>query len=234
MNQAAGFHLIPTPLRPPGRGPALGWTISLLAHALAVAWIWHAWPARPPDTDTGPLKQFEVRLIPLVRETPQPRPKPAPAPVAATRVRPDRPIPARAARTPSPAPEPPAGSSSASAPAPDAPSNPAAPQAPADVAGDASSATDTPTVDLTVDLTSARAAARLIARENRKGLVALPERKTVVDPNADRHVVDPIEASRRIDCQTARSQSKNLLGNIIMLAVDLTKNAIDDSGCKWR
>jgi hypothetical protein len=230
MNQSVGLHLIPTPRRPPGRGPALGWAISLLVHALAVGWIWHGWPARPPDTDTGPLKQFEVRLIPLVRETPQARPEPAPAPAAPTRVRPGHPVPARAAHTPAPAP--PAASSSVSAPAPALPSNPAAPPAPGDVAGNA--ATETPGVDLTVDLTSARAAARLIARENRKGLVALPERKTVVDPNADRHVVDPIEASRRIDCQTARSQSTNLLGNIVMLAVDLTKNAIDDSGCKWR
>jgi hypothetical protein len=85
----------------------------------------------------------------------------------------------------------------------------------------------------TVDLAAARAAARRIAREDAKGLVALPKRKPVVDPNADHHVVDPLERARRVDCQTARAESTNLLANVVMLAVDMTKNAIDDSGCKW-
>jgi hypothetical protein len=222
MNQAASFHSIATFPPQTGRGPALGWGISLLVHALAVACLWHAWRSRPVDTDTGPVGAFEVRLIPLTRETPQERREPAAAPVPAARPRPEHALPARAAPRPAP---------------PATPSNPTAPEALPDTpaaAAAAGAATDTITDTPSVDLASARAAARMIARKNRKGLVALPERKTVVDPNADRHVVDPIEASRRIDCQTARSQSTNLLANVVMLAVDLTKNAIDDSGCKWR
>jgi hypothetical protein len=39
--------------------------------------------------------------------------------------------------------------------------------------------------------------------------------------------------ARRVDCQTARAQSTNLLANVVLLAVDMAKNAIDDSGCKW-
>jgi len=38
---------------------------------------------------------------------------------------------------------------------------------------------------------------------------------------------------RRVDCQKARAESTNLLANVIGLAVDLAKNAVDDSGCKW-
>jgi hypothetical protein len=55
----------------------------------------------------------------------------------------------------------------------------------------------------------------------------------VVDPNADHHVVDRLEGARRVNCESARAESANLLANVVMLAVDLTKNAIDDSGCKW-
>ena len=98
----------------------------------------------------------------------------------------------------------------------------------------ATSATSTPAAPPAVDIAAARAAARLIAREDGKGLVALPRRKPVVDPNADHHVVDPLERARRVDCQTARAESTNLLGNVLMLAKDLVANAIDDSGCKWR
>ena len=63
--------------------------------------------------------------------------------------------------------------------------------------------------------------------------VALPTRKPVVDANADHRVVDPLERARRIDCAKARAESTNLLANVVMLAVDLAKNAVDDSGCKW-
>jgi hypothetical protein len=45
--------------------------------------------------------------------------------------------------------------------------------------------------------------------------VALPDRKPVIDPNADHHVVDPLERARRVDCQTARAESTNLLANVI-------------------
>jgi len=194
------------------RSSALGWGISLLAHALAVAWLWHDLLPRRADTDTEPVKAIEVRLVPIAPAVPTPLPAPAPAPE-------------------------PASPRSRSAPArqPAASAVPAVPAVPTVAAPEpaseapAGSAPDGPTVDLA----AARAAARRIAREDARGLVALPARKPVVDPNADHHVVDPLERARRPDCQTARAESTNLLANVVMLAVDLTKNAIDDSGCKW-
>jgi hypothetical protein len=89
--------------------------------------------------------------------------------------------------------------------------------------------TDAPSVDLA----TARATARLFARESSKNLVTLPDRKPVVDPNADHRTVDRFERARRVDCQKARAESANLLANVVLLAVDLAKNAVDDSGCKW-
>jgi hypothetical protein len=89
--------------------------------------------------------------------------------------------------------------------------------------------TDAPSVDLA----TARATARLYARESSKNMVTLPNRKPVVDPNADHRTVDRFERARRVDCQTARAESTNLLANVVLLAVDLAKNAVDDSGCKW-
>jgi len=203
------------------RSSALGWGISLLAHALAVACLWHALLPHRADTNAAPVKRIEVRLVPIAPAVPLPQPAPAPDPASPR----SRSAPARAAPTTMPAPpparrQPPAGVVSAvptvAAPEP-------APEAPA------STGPDGPVVDLA----AARAAARRIAREDEKGLVALPKRKPVVDPNADHHVVDPLERARRVDCQTARAESTNLLANVVMLAVDMTKNAIDDSGCKW-
>jgi hypothetical protein len=200
---------------------ALGWGISLLAHALAVAWLWHALLPRRADTNAAPVKRIEVRLVPIAPAVPLPQPAPAPDPASPR----SRSAPARAARTTMPAPPParrqPPASVVSAVPTVAAPEP--APEAPA------STGPDGPTVDLA----AARAAARRIAREDAKGLVALPKRKPVVDPNTDHHVVDPLERARRVDCQTARAESTNLLANVVMLAVDMTKNAIDDSGCKW-
>jgi hypothetical protein len=240
MNHAASIDHTFRPQRPDGRGPALGWGVSLAVHALALAWVWQAWPPRPADTDAGRGMRLEVRLLSVARQAPPAQPPTETAPRPAS---PPAPTPARSnarAITERPradhAQTPPSVRSgatpSAALPIPDAPPIPAASAAPAEApAADASGpATDAPAVDIG----SARAAARLIARENAKGLVALPERKPVVDPNENHHVIDPIERARRIDCQTARAESTNLLANVVMLAVDLTKNAIDDSGCKWR
>lgn len=191
----------------------LGWGISLSCHALVVAWLWHAWLSHRPETDAAPVSRIEVRLVPIAPETPAPSPVPA-----ATVPRPI-PMPVHGARGPMPPRH-----------------RPPAPAAPV-VTGDALPAAVAPAgtgADApAVDLAAARATARLIAREEGKALVRLPDRKPVVDPNADHHVVDRFERARRVDCQTARAQSANLLANVVLLAVDMAKNAIDDSGCKW-
>jgi hypothetical protein len=192
-----------------------GLGISLLVHALVAAWLWHAGLPRRAETDAGPVKWIEVRLLPITPEAPRPAPAPE---VIMPR---SRSMPAHAAPRPAlPLREP---SASAAAPAPVA----ALPEP----AGDAAkpTVTDAPSVDLA----TARATARLYARESSKNLVTLPNRKPVVDPNADHRTVDRFERARRVDCQTARAESTNLLANVVLLAVDLAKNAADDSGCKW-
>jgi hypothetical protein len=195
----------------------LGWGISLMVHALAVAWLWHAWLPRHADTDAGPVRRIEVRLVSIVPKTTVPKVSVPPSSPVQTRAAPRAAAPQRQGRTS-------AISSSPTAAVPE-PSDEAV-----NVIGSGSgSVTEAPTVDLA----AARTTARLIARESGKGLVALPGRKPVVDPNADHRVVDRLERARRIDCQTARAGSTNLLANVVMLAVDLAKNAVDDSGCKW-
>ena len=81
------------------------------------------------------------------------------------------------------------------------------------------------------DIMAARAAARALAREDRNALAGLPDGKLAA--TRDQHVEQLFERARRRDCQTARAESVNLVANIAMLAVDLVKNAVDDSGCKW-
>jgi hypothetical protein len=219
MSHAAGIHPADFPQRPATRAWALGWGISLLAHALAVAWLWHALLPRRTDNDAAPVKRIEVRLAPIAPAVPSALPLPAPEP-ASPRA---RSTPAHAAPTPPPARrQPPAIVVPA---APIVTAREPATETPASTG----SGTDAPMVDLA----AARAVARRIAREDARSLVALPKRKPVVDPNADHHVVDPLERARRVDCQTARAESTNLLANVVMLAVDVAKNAIDDSGCKW-
>jgi len=195
----------------------LGWGISLLVHTLGVAVLWHAWPPHRADKDTGPVNRIEVRLVPVVPEAP-------PAPVPDVVVPHAIPMQTRAAPRPE-APPREAQTGAVSAP----PTTITAPEP----ATDAVSHDDGGTAAPALDLQAARAAARLIARENGKGLVALPGRKPVTDPNADRRVIDRFERARRVDCQTARAGSTNLLANVVLLAVDLAKNAVDDSGCKW-
>jgi hypothetical protein len=194
-----------------------GLGISLLVHALAVAWLWHAGMPRRADTDAGPVKRIVVRLVPVAPEAPQP------APASEIIMPRSRSMPTHAAPRPDlPQREAPA---SAAAPAPVA----VATEPAGDAARPAGTGTDAPGVDLA----TARATARLYARESSKNLVTLPNRKPVVDPNADHRTVDRFERARRADCQTARAESTNLLANVVLLAVDLAKNAADDSGCKW-
>ena len=201
----------------------LGWGISLLVHGLAVAWLWHSLLPRRVETDAAPVRRIELRLVPL---TPQARPA---APIPNTAL--PRPAPARPRTAPRQPPRQQASRERAVAPAQTA----ATDALPADAAKRPGSdtRTDTGTEAPAVDLAAARATARLIARENGKGFVALPGRKPVDAPNAERPIADRLERARRVDCQTARAGSTNLLANVIGLAVDLAKNAVDDSGCKW-
>lgn len=218
MNHAASLHNTATLQRQDVRGPVVGGVISLLIHALVVAWVWHAWAPRGAETDAGPVKRIKVWLVPIV---PPVRLLP-PAPNVAV---PDAsPLQKRAASRPSPPHSQLRASTVPEEPTKIAPDPPAG----AAVTG-AGTGTDAPTLDLA----AARAAAHLIAHEGGKALITLPGRKPVVDPNADHHVVDAFERARRVDCQKARAESTNLLANVVMLAVDLAKNAVDDSGCKW-
>jgi|GEM_PF-4239985 len=217
MNLVASLQQTGILQRPAAHGSVLGWGISVLVHTLGVAVLWHAWPSHRADRDTGPVNRIEVRLAPIAPEAPT-----APLPeVAAPRPGPIR---ARTATRPA-APARKAQTDAVSA----SPTTITVPEPAADTAKPDDGGTAGPAVDVQ----SARAAARLIARESGKGLVALPGRKPVVDPNADRRVIDRFERARRVDCQTARAESTNLLANVVLLAVDLAKNAVDDSGCKW-
>jgi len=222
MNRAASLHQTAIPKGLDARGPMLGWSISLVAHAIAAAYLWHAWLPHRADTDAGPGKRIEVRLVAIAPEAPPPAPVPdqtmlRPSPV------PLRPMPGPALpRQALPRQALPANTESELPPA-------AVSAPPADAAELPGSEKNAPTVDLA----SARATARLIARESGKGLVALPGRKPVLEAKPEAPIVGALERARRVDCQKARAASANLLANVIGLAVDLAKNAYDDSGCKW-
>jgi hypothetical protein len=224
MNATATFAIA----QPGGRGRSglsVGWGVSLLVHAAVVAWLLHALAPRPADP--APAKRIEVRLAPPRRPAPLPRAEPAkPAPAATvggsasprprTRTR-SAPAPAYATR-PAPARE-----------TLDTNEQPAA--IPADAPAAPSAASEPPSTP-TVDIAGARRAARLIAREEGKAIVRLPERKPVTDPNADRaQPIDPIEAARRKDCKSAYAGAGLLA--VIPLAIDAVRSAANDSGCKW-
>jgi hypothetical protein len=202
------------------RASMRGLGISLLVHALAVAWLWHAGMPRRTDTDAGPVKRIVVRLVPVAPAAPQAAPAPETVlPRSSSTPAHAAPGPALPQREPSARVVTPAPIAVVPAPAGDA-------ARPTEAGG---TGTDAPGVDLA----TARAMARLYARESSKNLVTLPDRKPVVDANADHRTVDRFERARRVDCQTARAESTNLLANVVLLAVDLAKNAVDDSGCKW-
>lgn len=209
----------------------LGLGISLLLHVLAVGWLWHSGLSPRTDEDTGPTRQMEVRLVPAAPKLPYAEPAPVPA-LAPKEIAPlSSP---RQARGPSKPTEPqrqPHADTPSPGPTVTAIETP-------DEAANGTDAGTRPAADSgaaapAVDLAAARATARLVAREHGNGMLAAQSRKPVVDPNADRRVVSPLERARRVDCQTARAESTNLLANVVLLAVDLAKNAVDDSGCKW-
>jgi len=194
-----------------GRRPVLGWGISLMVHALALAWIWHATSSRPADKDARPVSAIAVRLLPMAA---------VPPPAVAPRL-----VPATASRSPRPA----STSRQATASAKPAPAIIAMPPAPAPPMGAAGG----PTADAPAfDLAAARATARLITREERKGLVALPGRQPVDELRADTRTSERLERARRGDCLKGQ-ESANLLANVAFLARDIVKSAVDDSGCKW-
>lgn len=215
----------------------LGLGISLLLHVLAVGWLWHSGLSPRADEDTGPTRQMEVRLVPAApkptRAVPVPVPVPVPAPARASKEAAPLSSPTQARAAPKPAQ--PRRQAHADTPS----SGPAvtAIETPDEAANSADAstrpATDPGAAAPAVDLAAARATARLVAREHGNAMLAAQSRKPVVDPNADRRVVSPLERARRVDCQTARAESTNLLANVVLLAVDLAKNAVDDSGCKW-
>jgi hypothetical protein len=207
------------PQRSAVRRPLLGLGISLLFHMLAVAWLWHSGLSPHTEADSGPVRQMEVRLVALAPETPRPVPAPTATVPRSTPLPADTAQPPRQARRQAHA--------SSTAPAPAVTASPAHADAPTDAPAD--DAANAPALDLA----AARATARLAARERGNGLLATESRKPVVDPNSGRQVVSPLERARRVDCKTARAGSTNLLANVVLLAVDLAKNAVDDSGCKW-
>lgn len=197
-----------------GRRPVLGWGISLVVHALAIAWIWQATSPRPADLDARPVSRIAVRLLPIATVPP---PVAVPHPVPATASRPPRP--ASASRQ----------ASASATPAASTPAIIAMPPAPASPTGAAGGATaDTPAFDLA----AARATARLITREERKGLVALPGRQPADELRADTRTSERLERARRGDCLKGQ-EGTNLLANVAFLARDIVKSAVDDSGCKW-
>lgn len=209
--------------RGPVFGPVLGLGISLLVHAAVLAWLMHAPAPRPPDE--APAARMQVWLVPprpALPVQPEAKATPLPAQPAAVRAaaphrRPHRELqavphaPARASETPPVISVPPGSARDVFAVPP---------------AASSSSTPDTDTAPV-VDLAAARAAARRIAREDGKNLVSLPARKPVVDPNADRQVVDPIEAARRSDCETAYA------GLGLLAVIPLIKDAVTGTGCRW-
>jgi len=191
----------------PGRsGPALGWGISLLVHALLAAVLLHAVTHRPGDGP--PARRIEFILVPprAVPSASVPAPTPAPVPAAAPRKH------AKARPTvvvPAPVTEPVA--------APDE-ATPAAAPAPAE---------ERPTFDMA----AARGTARKAAREGTQGLVALPKRPPpTLDPGREtreEQLARDIARSRRNDCRSAYS------GMGLLAVVPLLKDAVTGSGCKW-
>ena len=194
----------------PGRsGPALGWGISLLVHALLAAMLLHAVAHRPADGP--PAKRIDFVLVPpraVVPAAPPAVPAPAPAPAAASRPR-------RKTQPMAVAPAP------AAAPGPaidDAPTVPAPAPAPQD---------DAPAFDMA----AARGIARAAARAGTQGLVALPKRPPpTLDPGREAHeeqLARDIARSRRNDCRSAYS------GMGVLAVLPLLKDAVTGTGCKW-
>jgi hypothetical protein len=194
--------------RPGMTGPALGWGLSLLVHALLAAMLLHAVAHRP---EAGPpARRMDFILVPPRAVAPAPVPVPTPAPVPAATPRP-RAHARPAIVVPAPVIEPgPAPDDAASAPTP----------APAP-------AEDAPAFDMA----AARGIARSAAREGTAGLVALPKRPPpTLDPGREmreEQLARDIARSRRNDCRSAYS------GLGLLAVLPLLKDAVTGSGCKW-
>lgn len=205
--------------QPGARGPAFGVGLSLLVHAAVLAWLMHVPAPRPPAG--APAAPLQIWLAPprpaqpVQPETPVapalPRARAAaPASTRARRHAPEH-APERASETPAVITAPPASTRDTFAVPQAAPATP-------DAGTDAAP---------TVDIAAARQAARRIAHEEGSNMVVLPRRKPVVDPNADRQVIDPIENARRSDCKTAYA------GMGLLAVIPLVVDAVRQSGCKW-
>ena len=196
-------------LRPGRSGPALGWGISLLVHALLAAMLLHAVAHRP---DAGPAaKRIDFMLVPPRAQPPAPVPASAPAPVPAAVLRPRATArPAVVVPVPVSEPGPPAIDDAAPAPAP---------------------AESMPEAAPAFDMAAARGIARKAAREGAQGLVALPKRPPpTLDPGREmreEQLARDVARSRRNDCRSAYSG----MGPLAVLP--LLKDAVTGSGCKW-
>ena len=84
----------------------------------------------------------------------------------------------------------------------------------------------------TFDMTAARASARALAREDRKGTAALALSQETTRAMTTSQIQERLERARRGNCLKP-NESMNLLSNVVMLAKDIVTAAVDDSGCKW-
>ena len=194
---------------------SLGISVSVLAHVLAVALLWHARPALRDINDKA-VSRIEVRLVSITPEVPigiPPSLSNSALSTSTTVTRHPASNPARARPAPS-------------IRVSSAPLNQDTALAPQPESGTGAAVS-------TFNIEAARAAARLIVREDEKSFAHLPQRQPGGELKADDHVANALERARRVDCQTARAGSANLLANVILLAKDMVANAIDDSGCKW-
>ncbi|KQV37767.1 hypothetical protein [Massilia sp. Root335] len=234
-----------TTVRPGRRGPALGWGISLLVHALLAAWLLHA---PPPRRDDGPATtRIDFVLVPARAVPPTSAPALAPAtptPAAPRRRRKMEPAMPRAAVASTTRAAPAAVAAPVTAAAPAAIVVPATAAAPTAVvvpatstasdalAGTAAAAAPAPPDDASVfDMAAARGIARAAAREDGRGLVALPKRPPpTLDPGREARedqLARGIARSSRNDCRTAYA------GLGLLAVLPLLKDAVTGSGCKW-
>jgi hypothetical protein len=196
------------------RRPVMGWSMSLLVHAIGIAWLWHASPPRPAHPDTRPARRMEVWLLPPASTVPLR----ATVPVVA--IAPTRSVSKRAALAPGTARNTPVVAGPALTPA-----TPAVLSSPDEAA---------PAPERTgpaFDLSAARASARAMVRDDRAGLGTLPLHQETLRATTSERMQERLERARRGDCLKGK-ESVNLLANVISLAKDVVANAVDDSGCK--
>lgn len=71
-----------------------------------------------------------------------------------------------------------------------------------------------------------------MAREDQKGMGALPLRQAAMRTTTTDQIQERLERAHRGKCLKG-NESMNLLANVALLARDMVANAVDDSGCKW-